>query len=318
MLLVPFYYSLILNSAVTDRFGKYCFMNANKLKSFIMLIQMLRQAIFALNMLVTLVFANKDNITLKIVGTDKFLGVTGSRFGPVNYHNALRIKLNTMDDISLKNLETNDNRAVTETGFWFFSKSYGLQKNKKKSSQSFRLVYYAPEEYLLMKGDNCLGFNSSKHLKRKSCKLGSAARFKICYSKFCESYFDIKKDLHCFTSMIGQTIHNLTMLHDPDRYDKYNNSGHNHKFDYEGNPLVNGFYPGKNKSNKMEESSDSDADNDDPCKSIRNRMHGMDSFGLTKPNFSGILNNGSHLANGFHNHGSIGPHSNGFYPGRFC
>lgn len=143
-----------------------------------------------------------DRIKLKLVGDDKFLGVSGDKLVKANYRNALSIKLNTMKDISKKSLEGRNNKALTETGFWFFPKRYTFKKNKNDSNQAFRIVYYAPNEYLLMKSDSCLGFKSGK-FKRVDCKIDQAAKFRICTNRLCDTYLDLKKDLECIKGFLG-------------------------------------------------------------------------------------------------------------------
>lgn len=145
----------------------------------------------------------KGRIMLKLDGSDKFLGVGSDdklRLG--DYHDAVYLKLNTMDDISKKTLEGRDNKALTEKGFWFFPKSYSFKSNSGSSSQAFRIVYHGPNEYILMKGDSCLGFNSSNKFKRVDCKRGSASIFNICTSRFCENYVDVKRDIECMKQMM--------------------------------------------------------------------------------------------------------------------
>ncbi|ELA42109.1 uncharacterized protein VICG_00750 [Vittaforma corneae ATCC 50505] len=142
-------------------------------------------------------------VKLKLVDDDKFLGAVKDKLQLVDYKEALSIKLNPMQDISEKNLEAKDGKALTESGFWFFPKSYSMKSNSKSGKQSFRIVYYAPNEYLLMRGDSCLGFVEGNKFKKVDCTLEKAARFRICYNKLCESYLDIKNDLECIKMFLG-------------------------------------------------------------------------------------------------------------------
>lgn len=144
-------------------------------------------------------------IKLKLVDDDKFLGAVKNKLQLVDYKEALSIKLNPMKDISEKNLESKDGTALTETGFWFFPKSYSMKSNSMSGKQAFRIVYYAPNEYLLMRGDSCLGFKGGK-FKKVSCKLDEASRFRICYNRVCDSYLDIKSDLECIKMYLGMNI----------------------------------------------------------------------------------------------------------------
>lgn len=147
-------------------------------------------------------------IKLKIADDDKFLGVVDGKLQPVEYNDALSIKLNTMKDISVKNLESRDGNALTETGFWFFPKSFSMKGNKKSSKQGFRIVYYAPEEYLLMRGDNCLGFKDGNKLKKVDCTLDKATRFRICENRLCDNYMEILKGMNCIMSMLKDNMYN--------------------------------------------------------------------------------------------------------------
>lgn len=142
-------------------------------------------------------------IKLKLVDDDKFLGAVKDKLQLVDYKDALSLKLNPMEDISEKNLEAKDGKALTESGFWFFPKSYSMKSNSKSGKQAFRIVYYAPNEYLLMRGDSCLGFVEQNKFKRVDCTLEKAARFRICYNKLCDSYLDIKNDLECIKMFLG-------------------------------------------------------------------------------------------------------------------
>lgn len=145
-----------------------------------------------------------DRIKLKIVGDDKFLGMSGEKIVKADYKDALPIKLNTMKDISEKTLENKNGEAITETGFWFFPKSYVFKRNKSEGKQAFRIVFYAPNEYILMKGDNCLGFREDSKFKRIDCTEGNkVTKFRMCTNRMCDSYFDLKKDLECIKGFLG-------------------------------------------------------------------------------------------------------------------
>jgi len=162
--------------------------------------------LYVLLIYLTVTLAN-GRITLKIVDDDKFLGAIDGNLQPTDYKSAISIKLNPAEDVSKKNLEGSDGQAVTESGSawtFFLPKRYRMEQNKKSSKQEFRIVYYAPNEYLLMRGDRCLGFVES-HLKRVECKLGEAARFRICNSELCNSYMEIHQELMCIKKfLIGQ------------------------------------------------------------------------------------------------------------------
>lgn len=150
---------------------------------------------------------HERRITLKLDGSDRFL-VVGSDGKPRlgDYREAAHLKLNTMSDISRKKLEGSNNKALTESGFWFFPKSYSFKNITNSSKQEFTIVYYDTNKYILKMDSSCLGFNSSNKFKRVDCKRGSASIFNICTSRSCDSYVDIKKDIECLKAMIISSL----------------------------------------------------------------------------------------------------------------
>lgn len=243
----------------------------------------------------------KGRIMLKLDRSDKFL-VVGSddklRLG--DYREAVYLRLNTMDDISQKTLEGRDNKALTETGFWFFPKSYLFKSNTGSSRQAFRIVYHGPNEYILMKGDSCLGFNSSSKFKKVDCKRGSASIFNICSSRSCDNYIDIRRDLECIKMMLsiraGGRYRN--------GYDDESSDDSSSNRDFSRN----GRYPKNRWGGNLKNDDDSDDDDYMRCKEFvyggsssnrhhpngydpKNRYGGRGAFDL-----SGIMS-GNHLGN---------------------
>jgi hypothetical protein len=178
---------------------------------------------------------NKDRITLKINNDNKFLGLNSdNKITLVDYENALYIKLNTMENITDKTLEGKDNKALTEKGWLFFPKSYSFQNNTSSSKQHFKIVYYGPNEYILMKDDSCLGWTGDSKFKKVDCKLGKAAIFNICTGKYCDSYVDIRKDLDCIKNLLkiqsGRSFDNNDSSMDSDDFN--GDHGRNYKNNY--------------------------------------------------------------------------------------
>lgn len=146
---------------------------------------------------------NKDRIKLKINNDNKFLGLSSdNKLTLVDYEDALFIKLNSMENISNKSLEGKNSTVLTEKGWWFFPKSYSFQENNRGAKQQFKIVYFGPNEYILMKDDACLGFSSPNNFKRMDCKLGSAAIFNMCRHKDCQNLEGIRRDLDCVKSLL--------------------------------------------------------------------------------------------------------------------
>jgi len=146
---------------------------------------------------------DKDRITLKIHDQDKFLGVGSDdklRLG--TFEEAVSLKFNTKENIADKSIEGKDNKVLQQNGFWFFPKSFKFEPKSDSSSQSFRIVYYGPNQYILMKDDWCLGFNENKKFKRAYCTKESAAIFNMCQGRFCDSYVDIRNDLNCIKNIL--------------------------------------------------------------------------------------------------------------------
>lgn len=146
---------------------------------------------------------NYDRITLKIHNDNKFLGVNSdNKLTLVDYKDALFIKLNTMNDISKKSLEGKDSTVLTSKEWWIFGNAFSFQKNENSSKQQFRIVYYGPNEYILMKDDSCLGWLDVAKFKKVDCNLEKAAIFNICNGRNCDNFVDIKKELDSIKNLL--------------------------------------------------------------------------------------------------------------------
>lgn len=229
-------------------------------------------------------------IKLKIADDDKFLGVVDGKLQPVEYNDALSIKLNAMKDVSMKNLESRDGNALTETGFWFFPKSFSLKKNKKTSKQGFRIVYYAPEEYLLMRGDSCLGFQDGNKLKKVDCTLEKATRFRICENRLCDNYMEILKGMNCIMSMLKGNNYNNGYNNNGysnNGYGNYNNNSYNNSNDK--------FSPWGGNDD------DSDSDDDYNCKDYINGYNNNNwNKGRMPLDGSSLIGNKRRPSNGYY------------------
>lgn len=236
-----------------------------------------------------------DRIKLKIVGDDKFLGMSGEKIVKVDYRDALPIKLNTMKDITEKALENKHGQAVTETGFWFFPKSYVFKKNKMESKQAFRIVFYGPNEYILMKGDNCLGFRDDSKFKRVDCREGKATKFKMCTNRLCDSYLDLKKDLECIKGFLGMGgFPNRGAGGSPNPYQyPFNGSRHDDESSsdssiYNGRPHRNGRYPGGGRGRHGRDYSDDNySESNDMFSGCKELRYGIPGYAPSKPKYSG-------------------------------
>lgn len=176
------------------------------------------------------VLAATGMVTLKLVDDDRFLGASDGKLVLTDYKSALRLKLNPVEDASMKNLETSEGKALSEKRSldWFrFKWGYELKKNKKSGSQSFRIVYYAPDEYLLMRYDRCLGFKE-RELTRVDCLADKVARFRICDSELCDNYKEMYRELKCLKRYLRNQIERGGFNRKRRRPSRYRNGRNRH------------------------------------------------------------------------------------------
>jgi hypothetical protein len=143
-------------------------------------------------------------IKLQSVENDQFLGVEGDHLILTAYKKAQWFRLKPMNDISYKIIETKDGKAITKPGFWSFRKTYSIEPDVMSDKQMFRLVFYEPNEFIFMKGDECLGFNTNKKFKAVDCNIEHTTRFRICYDKSCNEESKLKKKLDCLKGMLSR------------------------------------------------------------------------------------------------------------------
>lgn len=124
----------------------------------------------------------------KLTKGNEFIGIDSRSkdLTLVSRNDAMMFRIQDTDHAGEKKLlSTDKKRAFTEKGFWGFRKWYGMGSPDRRSRQGIKIVFWAPNKYILMRDDSCL--SKRKGIFRKvSCKNpGTIDKFRICKNKRC-------------------------------------------------------------------------------------------------------------------------------------
>lgn len=224
--------------------------------------------------------SDSSGITLKLYNDDKWLGVDkDDKLKLGKFEDAVFLKFeHTNDNIADKYIVASNGKTLEQINNWWFRKSFKMTPKSINSAQYFRIVYYGPNEYVLMKDDYCLGFNEYKKFKRVDCKLGSAAIFNMCNGKFCDSYVDIRKDLNMIKRIL---IRNSGNGGDGAYLDNYNNDygdddndyGDDDDFDNDYSNDYYGYPSGNRQRNSWGRNNNDDNNDEDFDECLNNCMN---------------------------------------------
>lgn len=149
-------------------------------------------AVFFILWCVGAIMDNTKQVVLKLADSNpaQYLGKDNERIlKPVDYENAIKFELRNMEDVTQKVLkDPQDNSALTRRRqFWIGRRYFKFKPVEDDEPQSFRLVYYGPNNYVLMNEDYCLGLEDGK-FRSKNCTDGkNVTHFRICLSEeMCE------------------------------------------------------------------------------------------------------------------------------------
>ncbi|KAI5151804.1 hypothetical protein ENBRE01_2399 [Enteropsectra breve] len=144
-------------------------------------------------LLVPLVFAAKEpkGTFFKLVGSENsYIGEDADTrdLKLVPFDKAIAFNFQDMEDISTKRMTDEDGKnAFTEQGWWIFRKRFNMKSADRDSKQGFSIVWYRPNEYLLVRDGDCLSAASGT-FKKVSCNKTEAQIFNMCSDKYCNDY----------------------------------------------------------------------------------------------------------------------------------
>ncbi|KAI4291684.1 hypothetical protein PAPHI01_0958 [Pancytospora philotis] len=129
----------------------------------------------------------RKGVYFKDVNSERFIGkASGSdELTVVEADNAIRFVLEDLENQAEKRLKTEDDKsAFSERGWWIFRKWYELNPKGEADRQGIRLVYSAPDVYILMRDDSCLSAESGI-FRKEDCTNKAVNKFRMCATKKC-------------------------------------------------------------------------------------------------------------------------------------